>query len=236
MNPPVVSGLFVVACSCALAAGVQAATPIHAGPVRIVAATAGDAPTPPVNTPPPAPAASAPPAPAASAPAPSPTSASRAHLHRPGTDVESDVLTGSLASQAYILKGNVTLQSDPKIDRDIAEVSESDEPLTLTADEIDVDKNGLTYVAKGNVHFVQGDRSGGADLATLDELTHSLDLVGNANVFEGDHRAAASKMHYDTLDKQFAGSGGVRIYEPLPTPGPSASGTPPPKHRRRLPF
>jgi lipopolysaccharide assembly outer membrane protein LptD (OstA) len=157
-------------------------------------------------------------------------------LHRPGTDVDGDVLTGSLASQAYIIKGNVTLHSDPKIDREIAEASESDEPLTVTADEIDVDKFGLTYVAKGNVHFVQGSRSGRADLATLDEETHSLDLVGNATVLDGDHRARAAKMHYDMSDKQFHGAGNVRIYEPLPAPNPRPSATPAGKHRRRLPL
>jgi len=157
-------------------------------------------------------------------------------LHRPGTDIDGDLLTGSLASDVYILKGNVTLHSDPKIDREIGEASESDDPLTVTADEIDMDKVGMTYVAKGHVHFVQGSRSGHSDLAMLDERMHTLDLVGDANVLDGDHRAAAAKMHYNMLDKQFLGAGDVRIYEPVPTPGPNASATPPPKHKRRLPL
>ncbi len=171
-------------------------------------------------------------------PAPRPTidPASRVHLHRPGTDVDADVLTGSLASQAYIFKGNVSLHSDPTIDREIGATSESDEPLTVTADEIDVDKLGRSYVARGNVHFVQGARSGNADLAQLNEDRHTLDLIGNANVLEGEHRAVASKMHYNTLDKQFAGSGNVRIYEPVPTANPQTLPTPAPKRKRRLPF
>lgn len=170
------------------------------------------------------------------APGPSASPAGRTHLHRPGTDVDGDVLTGSLASQVYVLKGNVTLHSDPKIDRDIADASESEELLTVTADEIDVDKLGLSYVAKGNVHFVQGSRSGSADLAMLDQQAHTLDLVGNASVMNGDRRAAAAKMHYNTLDKQFLGSGNVRIYQPLPTPNPKPSGTPASKRKRRFPI
>jgi lipopolysaccharide assembly outer membrane protein LptD (OstA) len=160
----------------------------------------------------------------------------RPHLHRPGTDVDADSITGSLASNVFVLKGNVLLRSDPKIDREIGAASESDEPLTVTADEIDVDKLALSYVAKGHVHFIQGDRSGRADVAILDEQKHTLDLVGNADVLEGDHRAAAAKMHYNTLDKQFLGSGNVRIYEPLPTPDPNAKSTPAPKHKRRFPI
>jgi lipopolysaccharide export system protein LptA len=175
-------------------------------------------------------------APAGPSPAPSPIASGRFHLHRPGTDVDGDALNGSMASQAYVLKGNVTLHSDPKIDREIAAASESDDPLTLTADEIDADRSGFTYVAKGHVHFVQGTRSGFADLAMLDERNHTLDLIGNVEVLEGNHRTKAAKMHYDTLTKDFIGSGNVRIYEPLPTPNPNVSATPPPKHKRRLPL
>jgi hypothetical protein len=160
----------------------------------------------------------------------------RFHLHRTGTDVEGDALSGSLASEVYILKGHVTMHSDPKLDREIAEASESSQPLTVTADEIDVDRIGLTYVAKGHVHFVQGSRSGRADLAMLDEQKHTLDLIGDANVYDGERRAAAAKMHYDMLGKDFLGAGDVRIYEPLPTPNPVASSTPAPKHKRRLPL
>ncbi len=173
-------------------------------------------------------------APASPIPAASGSPPGRFHLHRPGTDVDGDSLTGSLASQAYILKGNVTLHSDPKIDREIADASESQEPLTLTADEIDVDRLGYSYVAKGHVRFVQGTRSGRANLATLNEQTHSLDLVGDANVFEGDQRTVADRFHYDMLDKSFHGTGDVRIFETLPSPAPSAAA--PAKHKRRLPL
>jgi lipopolysaccharide assembly outer membrane protein LptD (OstA) len=128
------------------------------------------------------------------------------------------------------------MHSDPRLDPEIAQASESSEPLTLTADEIDVDRIALTYVAKGHVRFVQGSRSAHADLAMLDEQKHTLDLIGDANVYDGDRRAAAAKMHYDMLDKDFLGAGDVRLYQPLPTPGPQASGTPAPKRKRRLPL
>ena len=71
----------------------------------------------------------------------------------------------------------------------------------------------------------------------LDEQMQTIDLVGNANVFDGDRRAAAAKMHYNMVDKKFLGAGDVRIYQPVPTPNPSVSGTPPPpKRKRRLPL
>jgi hypothetical protein len=189
----------------------------------------------PIPVPATAPAAS-PGAPPSSAPAANPNPAGRFHLHRPGTDVDGDLLTGSLASELYVLKGNVTLHSDPTIDREVADASESTQPLTVTADEIDVDRSALTYVGKGHVRFTQGTRSGSADVAMLDEQKHTLDLIGNADVRDGDHRTAAEKLHYNTVDKVFLGAGDVRIYNPLPTPNPNASGTPPPKHKRRLPL
>lgn len=161
----------------------------------------------------------------------------RFHLHRPGTDVDGDLLSGNVGNEAYILKGNVTLHSDPKLDRDVATASESMDPLTVTADEIDVDRAGLTYTAKGHVHFTQGTRSGSADLAMLDEQTHTMDFIGNANVYDGDRRTAADKLHYDMLGKGFLGAGDVRIYEPLPTPNPAAASTPAPaKRKRRIPL
>ncbi len=199
-----------------------------------------------VQAPPPAPAPSIltpPPLPLPGAPAtsgsPQPSAlpnADRVHLHRPGTDVDADTLTGNVGSDVYVLKGGVTLHSDPTVDRTVGADTESSDPLTVTADEIDVDKAGLSYVAKGHVHFVQGDRSGSSDLAMLSEAQHTLDLIGNADVRDGDRRAAAAKMHYNTLDKQFSGAGNVRIYEPLPTPKPHPSSTAAPKHKRRLPF
>jgi lipopolysaccharide export system protein LptA len=175
-----------------------------------------------------------------SAPPASPSpggSGERAHFHRPGTDVDGDIFVGSLASEVFILRGNVTLHSDPTVDRAIAAASESSDPLTVTADEIDVDRAASTYVAKGHVRFVQGTRSGQADTAMLNEEARTIDLIGHANVIEGDHRAAADKMHYDMSDKRFAGAGDVRIYQPLPTPNPNASSSAAPKKRkRRLPL
>ncbi len=182
------------------------------------------------------PAPAVPVVPATTTPSPAATSASRFHLHRPGTDVDGDVLTGNSANGAYILRGNVVLHSDPKVDQELGSATESDEPITVTADEIDVDRFGATYVAKGHVHFVQGSRSGRADTAMLNQETQDLDLLGNADVSQGEHRARATKMHYNIADRQFHGSGDVRIYEPAPTPNPQASATPAPKHHRHLPF
>lgn len=174
-------------------------------------------------------AAPARPSPVASAPG-------RFHLHRPGTDVDGDALSGNTASNVFVFRGNVVLHSDPKVDHEFNSATDSDEPITVTADEIDVDKFASTYTAKGHVHFSQGTRSGKADLAMLDERSHDLDLIGNADVLDGEQRARAAKMHYNTADKRFRGSGDVHIYEPAPTPDPNATATAAPKRKRRLPF
>ena len=191
-------------------------------------------------SPPPAPTRSvAPPTPAASpaaSPLPNTTPPGRFNLHRPGTDIDGDSLTGNVGSNVYVFRGNVVLHSDPKVDRNFGSATESDAPLTVSADELDVDRFAMTYVAKGHVHFSQGTRSGSADLAMLNEQTRDLDLLGHADVLDGDHRARAAKLHYNGSDRQFHGAGDVRIYEPVPSPQPRASATPAGKHRRRLPF
>ncbi len=188
--------------------------------------------TPMAATPAPVPAASAPP----STPSPRATAPGRFNLHRPGTDIDGDELTGNVGSNVYVFRGNIVLHSDPKVDRSFGAATESDAPLTITSDELDVDRFAMTYVAKGHVHFTQGTRSGNADLAMLNEQTRDLDLLGHADVVDGDHRARAAKLHYNGTDRQFHGAGDVRIYGPAPSPQPSASATPAGKHRRRLPF
>lgn len=162
----------------------------------------------------------------------------RVRICRPGTDVEGDTFVANLGGETSIIKGNVVLHSDPTVDKAFA-ATESDDPLTLTADEIDLERKTLRYVAKGHVHFNQGSREGNADTATLDEQTHDADLIGHARVFDGEHETKADRMHYNTQDKQFHGFGNVRIRVPVPTPTPlppGATPTPTPKKRRIPPL
>lgn len=162
----------------------------------------------------------------------------RVHLARPGTDIEADTLIGNLNAQTYTVSGNVVIHSDPKVDRAVA-LSESTEPFTLSADAVDVERKALRYAAKGHVHFVQGAREGRADTALLDEKSHDLDLIGHAHVADGGQQADADRMHYNTLDKHFTGTGNVKLIAPVPTPPPGSAptSTPAPKKRGlKLPF
>jgi len=126
------------------------------------------------------------------------------------------------------------LHSDPKIDKAFA-ATESDEPLTLTADEIDIERKSPRFVAKGRGHFPQGKRDGNADTAILDEKTHDVDLIGHTRVFDGENETRADRMHYNTQHRKIHGIGNVRILVPVATATPLPPGTTPtpaPKKRR----
>lgn len=160
----------------------------------------------------------------------------RVHLHRPGTDIDADTLVGNGKNETYTLTGNVVLHSDPKVDTAFA-ATESNEPLTLKADTLDIDRRALTYSAMGHVHFTQGTRDGTADTATLDEKSHDIDLVGHARVTDGLQRLSSDRMHYNTLDRKVHGAGHVEIVAPIPTAAPGASKpSPPPKKKRLIPI
>jgi lipopolysaccharide export system protein LptA len=178
----------------------------------------------------PSPSATTAPTPDAS-PSPCDATPPRYRLCRPGSDIEADSVSGSLKNNAYVFKGNVILHSDPKVDKSAAE-TQSDDPITITADEIDVERETQRYVAKGKVHFTQGVRDGNADTAILDEKTHDVDLVGHARIFDGEHESKADQIHYNTKDKQFHGMKHVHIVVPIPTASPGPSPTPGGKKRR----
>lgn len=195
------------------------------------ASALAQSPAPPRPSPAGAPAAPSPPAQPEQSASPAP---GRVHLHRPGTDMDADSLVGNMNGQTYVLKGNVVLHSDPKTDTAFA-ATESSDPLTLSADEMDVERKALRYVAKGHVQFTQGTRSGRADTATLDEKLHDLDLIGHAHVSDGIQQANSDRMHYNTANRKFQGTGNVKIIAPIPTATPAPPGTTPtpaPKKRR----
>jgi lipopolysaccharide export system protein LptA len=172
---------------------------------------------------------------AQASPAPADAGKPRIHLHRPGTDVDADELVGNLDDEHFQLRGNVIVHSDPKVDPDAAQ-TESDEPFTLDADRVDVDRKTKRYDAIGHVNYVQGDRYGKADSATLDEGTHDLDLIGHALVGEGGRKTHADRIHYNTRSRHFDVLGNVEAVSPVPTPTPyTGKPTPAPK-KRKLPL
>jgi lipopolysaccharide assembly outer membrane protein LptD (OstA) len=203
--------------------------------LAVLAATSAQTPS---ATPSPAPASAPPPA-AASAPpsaAPSPEQTGvRIHLHRPGTDVDADRLTGNLGTKVYEVSGHVVVHDNPSVDRNSATAqTESSLPIILHAERMSVDETAKKYEAQGDVQFEQGDRRGSADMATLDDMSHDLTLKGNAKVSEGDRTLSADAIHYNTASKAFDGSGNVEIISPAPTAGPGASPAPR-KKKSRLP-
>jgi lipopolysaccharide export system protein LptA len=171
---------------------------------------------------------------ASSAPSPEP-SGPRVHLHRPGTDVDADRLSGNLGAKVYEVSGNVVVHDNPSVDRNSAtEQTESSLPIILHADRMTVDETKKHYEAHGQVTFEQGDRHGSADAASLDDLSHELKLIGSARVSEGERIFSADEIDYNTQSKAFKGSGNVEIIAPVPTAGPGASPAPK-KKKSRLP-
>jgi lipopolysaccharide export system protein LptA len=183
----------------------------------------------------PTPSASPSPSPGATAtPAPEP-SGQRYHLHRPGTDVDADRVDGNVGARVYEVSGHVVVHDDPSIDRNSATSQvESSLPIIVHADRMSVDETKKIYAAHGGVTFEQGDRHGSADAATLNDVTHDLDLMGSARVAEGDRSLTADAIHYNTLTKAFAGTGNVELLSPAPTAGPGASPGPKPKKKGKI--
>jgi lipopolysaccharide export system protein LptA len=196
----------------ALAAGARAQSAAPAAPAT-PAATPSAAGSSTLPTPVPSPVATGVPGP------------SHVHLVRPGTDVDGDALKGNVRADNYTVSGHVIVHGDPKRDSS-ASVTESDEPYTLNADEVNVEGKLKRYAAVGNVTFVQGSRHGSADTATYDEGSHDLDLIGHASVTDGDSKVEARTLHYNTASKHFDGAGDVRIFRPVPQPAPNASASP----------
>jgi lipopolysaccharide export system protein LptA len=202
--------------------------------LAVLAATSAQTAPSPSPAPTPIPAAAPSPTQAAG---PSPTPAAdeggRVHLHRPGTDVDADRLAGNLGAKVYEVSGHVVVHDNPSVDRNSAtEQTESSLPIILHADRMGVDETSKRYEAHGGVTFEQGDRHGSADSATLDDLTHDLQLSGNARVSEGDRILSADAIHYNTVSKAFDGAGNVEIISPVPTAGPGASPAPKKKKAR----
>lgn len=103
-------------------------------------------------------------------------------LTRPGSDISADRATGNFKSHSAILTGNVVLHDNNGVLTNFAGQTGSKEPATLTCDNLNIDGVSKTYVATGNVHFVQGGHDVRADRAVMNGLTHDLHLYGNVQL------------------------------------------------------
>lgn len=103
----------------------------------------------------------------------------RITLTRPGSDISADHATGNFKHHQATLNGNVVLHDNNGVLTNFAGQSGSKAPATLTCDNLNIDGTTKTYVATGNVHFLQGGSEVHADRAVMNGLTHDIHLYGS---------------------------------------------------------
>jgi lipopolysaccharide assembly outer membrane protein LptD (OstA) len=163
----------------------------------------------------------------------------RVKFFRPGTDVVGDRAKGNYKAGTVTISGHVVLHdSGQSSEAQQAGAAPGGGPATLQCDELQVDSKNKTYVAIGNVVYVQGARRVTAQMGRLDQGTHTLDLSGDVRLADGDQTLTAQFVHYDTLTKDVSTSGKpVILSQPatgglerttstLPTPAAKATSKP----------
>jgi lipopolysaccharide assembly outer membrane protein LptD (OstA) len=164
----------------------------------------------------------------------------RVRFFRPGTDVVGDSAKGNYKAGTVTITGHVVLHDNGQSsEARQAGAAPGGGPATLQCDELQVDSKRKTYMATGNVIYVQGTRRVTAQSGRLDQATHSLDLHGNVRLADGEQTMTAQMIHYDTLTKDVSTSGAPVIMSQPATQGieratstlptPAAKGTPKPK-------
>lgn len=107
-------------------------------------------------------------------------------LTRPGSDISADRANGNQKRKQAVLTGHVVMHDRSGLLTGAvaanAGASTTNEPATLTCDELQVDGAQKTYTAIGNVHFVQGVRRMTAQRAIMNGLTHQLRLLGHVEL------------------------------------------------------
>lgn len=106
----------------------------------------------------------------------------RIELTRPGSDISADRATGNWKTHSATLTGNVVLHDNNGVLTNFAGQSGSHAPATLTCDNLAIDGVNKTYVATGNVHFIQGGSDVRADRAVMNGFTHDLHLYGHVQL------------------------------------------------------
>jgi lipopolysaccharide export system protein LptA len=159
---------------------------------------------------------------------------------QPGTDVTGDHAMGNSLKKTVKITGHVVLHnSKPVSTLGITGTPEtSNEPQTLTTDELDVDGPTKTYVAIGNVKFTQGTKVVTADRGELEQNKHLLTLSGNVHIDDTatGQSMVAQNVTYDTQSETVTASGKpgepFQIRSPVQS-APAPTGTPAPAKARR---
>jgi lipopolysaccharide assembly outer membrane protein LptD (OstA) len=164
----------------------------------------------------------------------------RVRFFRPGTDVVGDRAQGNYKAGTVTITGHVVLHDNGESsEAQRAGAAPGGGPATLQCNELQIDSRRKTYVAIGNVVYVQGARRVTAENGRLDQVAHTLDLTGNVRLADGEETMTAQVVHYNTLTKEVSTSGApVIMSQPASSalggttstlPTPAAKATPKPK-------
>ncbi len=110
------------------------------------------------------------------------TTPGRIVLTRPGSDIQADRAQGNWKSHQATLTGHVVLHDSNGVLTKFAGQNNSSAPATLTCENLTIDGTTKTYVATGNVHFLQGGSEVRADRAVMNGITHEINLYGNVQL------------------------------------------------------
>lgn len=103
-------------------------------------------------------------------------------LTRPGSDISADRANGNFKTHSATLTGNVILHDNNGVLTNFAGQTGNKAPAMLTCDNLTIDGVTKTYVATGNVHFIQGASDVRADRAIMNGITHDLHLYGHVQL------------------------------------------------------
>src|SRR5665213_2037565 len=148
---------------------------------------------------------------------------------RPGTDARGDHAKGNTKLGTATLIGNVVVHDNGNAPEAKDAGTDYQGPSTITCDELTIDSKNKSYDARGNVHFVQGNRVGTAERGVLNQLKHTLHLEGNVVLAEGQSTMKAGVVDYNLQTRDVIANGAPMIIrEPIPkgSPGPTQSPTP----------
>lgn len=103
-------------------------------------------------------------------------------LTRPGSSIKADKAVGNFKRKQATLTGHIVLHDNNGVLTNFAGQNGSKAPATLTCDNLAIDGVSKTYVATGNVHFLQGGSDVRADRAVMNGTTHDLHLFGHVQL------------------------------------------------------
>ena len=104
-------------------------------------------------------------------------------LTRPGSDISADKSNGNWKNHQALLTGHVVLHDTNGVLTNFAgQATSSHVPATLTCDNLNIDGTTKTYIATGNVHFIQGPSEVRANRAVMDGITHQIHLFGGVQL------------------------------------------------------